>query len=91
MSLPYRVKISFVALLACPILWTISLSGPSLGQARVETGAQNGQPRALAPARHHRHMKGSFIVCDTPDVHSCHKEFARRHARRLAGDHGHNR
>jgi hypothetical protein len=78
MSLPYRVRISFGVLLATPILWTISLSGPSLGQARAESGAQSGQPRA--PAAHHRpHMKGTFIVCETADVHSCHKEFARRH------------
>jgi hypothetical protein len=78
MSLPCRVRISFVVLVASPILWTMSPSAPSLGQARAETAAQSSQPRA--PAAHHRpHMKGTFIVCETADVHSCHKEFARRH------------
>ena len=80
-SLPYRVKISSVARFAAAILWTISLSAPSFGQARVETGAQSGQPHApAAHHHHHRHMKpAAHIVCDTPDVHACHREFARRH------------
>jgi len=78
MSLSYRVKISFLALFASPILWAISLSAPSLGQSRVEPGAQSGQPRAPAAHRHH-HRKAAYIVCDTPDVHSCHEEFTRRH------------
>lgn len=77
MSLPDRVRISFVVLFASPILLTTSLSAPSLGQARAEAGVQSGQPRAPA-THHHRHMRGAHIVCDTPDVHSCHKEFTRR-------------
>jgi len=71
-------KISFAALFASPILSTISLSAPSFAQARVETGAQSGQSRAPA-AHHHLRMRAAHIVCDTPDVHSCHKELARKH------------
>ena len=77
MSLPDRFKVSFVVLLAFPILLPTSLSAPGLSQARAETATQSGQPRTPA-AHHHRHVRGAKIVCDTPDVHSCHKEFTRR-------------
>jgi len=81
MSLSYRLKISSVALFASAILWTISLSAPSFGQARAQTGTQSGQPRAPTVHHHHyRNMKpAAHIVCDTSDVHACHREFARRH------------
>jgi hypothetical protein len=78
MSHACRVRISFVVLVAAPILCTMSLSGPGLGQARAETSTQSGEPRPPA-AHHHRHVKGTIIVCETEDVHSCHREFARRH------------
>jgi len=78
MSLSYRTKISFVALVACPILWTISLSAPSLGQTRVAAGADTGQPPAPTSRGHH-HVRGAYIVCKTSDVHSCHKKFAHKH------------
>jgi hypothetical protein len=77
MSLPDRVKTSFLALLVSAIACTISLSAPSLGQAHAETGGESGQQRATT-VHHHLHMRAAYIVCDTPDVHSCHKEFARR-------------
>lgn len=72
-----RVPISFVALFVFPILSSISLSAPSVAQPRVETGAPSGQPHA--PAAHgHGHTRGTYIVCDTADVHSCHREFYRK-------------
>ena len=77
MSIPYRVKIAFLAFVAPSIVCMISLSAPSFGQTRVETGARSAHPRAPT-ARHHVH-KAALIVCDTADVHSCHREFARRH------------
>ena len=66
MSRPCRMTSSFgavVAAVAAATLWTMALSAPS-----------------LALGAHHRHLhRMAYIVCDTPDVHSCHKDFARRH------------
>jgi hypothetical protein len=78
MCLPDRAQISFVALFAAAILWTMALPAPSLGQTRAEATVQSDQPRAPA-THHHRHVHGTLIVCDTSDVHSCHKEFVHRH------------
>lgn len=77
MRLSHRVTILFVALVAFPILCTISLSAPSLGQERGEGGANSGSPHAAASRSHH--VRGAYIVCPTPDVRSCHKAFKRRH------------
>jgi hypothetical protein len=74
MSLPYRVKLAFFA---APVLLTMSLAAPSLGQARAQEGTQSAKPRA--PTVHHHLHRSAYIVCDTPDVHACHKEFGRRH------------
>jgi hypothetical protein len=61
MSLSDRVTLSYVALVACSILWTMALSAPSLGQPRVEAGADNAHPHT--PASHdHRHVRGTYIV-----------------------------
>jgi hypothetical protein len=78
MSLSDRVTISFVALVACSIVWTMALSSPSLGQPRVEAGAESAHPHAQA-SHGHRHVRGTYIVCETSDVHSCHREFLHRH------------
>jgi hypothetical protein len=78
MSLSYRATIAFVA---CPILWTIALSTPSVGQTRVEAGADNSHPHSPAP-RGQPHVRGTYIVCPTPDVHSCHREFVNKHRAR---------
>lgn len=78
MSLSDRVTISFVALAACSILWTMALSAPSFGQPRVEAGADNAHPHAPV-SNGRRHVRGTYIVCETSDVHSCHREFRRRH------------
>jgi hypothetical protein len=78
MSLSCRVTPSFVALFACPILWAISLSAPGVGQARAATAADHGQPHAPTTRGPH-HVRGAYIVCPTPDVHSCHRAFAHKH------------
>ena len=78
MSLCYRPKALSLALCAGPILWMMSLSVPSLGQTRVGAATDNRQPLAPAPHGHH-HVRGAYIVCPTPDVHSCHREFAHKH------------
>ena len=72
-----RLTVSFVALFAFPILSSISLPALNLAEARAETGAQSSQPPAPG-AHHHRHRPGTHIVCDTSDVHSCHREFYRK-------------
>jgi hypothetical protein len=77
MSLPYRVASSFAALLGISLLGTIALPAPSLGQARGETDAPRATPRP--PAVHHHLYRAAVIICDTSDVHACHKEFARKH------------
>jgi hypothetical protein len=73
-----RVRISLVALFACLIVWTISLSSPRLGQAYAGERTLARHPRAPHPLGH-GHVRGAMIVCDTSDVHSCHREFKHRH------------
>ena len=80
MSLAYRATTSFLALVACPILWTIAMSAPSFGQARVAAAADTGQHAQASSG--HRHVRGTYIVCPTPDVHSCHREFLHKHRAR---------
>src|SRR5690348_12153255 len=70
MSLAYRATIAFVAFVACPMLWTIALSGPSFGQARVAAAADTGQH---AQASHGRHVRGTSsvpLLTSTPAIES---------------------
>jgi hypothetical protein len=74
MSLSCRA--SFVALFACPILWT--LAAPGLAQERSEAGEKH------AHGRPSHHVRGAYIICHHGDVSACHRELAPKHHERGA-------
>jgi hypothetical protein len=74
MSLSCRAKTSFVALFACPILWT--LAAPGLAQERGEAGEKH------AHGRPPHYVSGAYIICHHGDVPACHRELERKHNER---------